>query len=139
MKHHTYAISDFLPMIPAQFVQYEGGMICLQGQRFITDCVHVDDAIGLLYTCPPCIGNVRLHKKERTAIRLSIASGTCTCLGKSIQIDSPGFDSPEVRIFFDNVFHFLIAVCEYSYQLHPIGLLFGSIPNGVTILFFHRV
>lgn len=33
MKHHTYAISDFQPMIPAQFVQYEGGMICLQWQR----------------------------------------------------------------------------------------------------------
>ena len=59
----------------------------------------MDDAIGLLYTCPPCIGNVRLHKKERTAIRLSIASGTCTCLGKSIQMDSPGFDSLEVRVF----------------------------------------
>ena len=30
----------------------------------------------------------------------------------------------------------LIAVCEYSYQFHPIGLLCGSIPHGVTILFF---
>ena len=43
-------------------------------------------------------------KKERTAIRLSIASGTCTCLGKSIQMDSPGFDSPEVRISFYSYF-----------------------------------
>ena len=41
--------------------------------------------------------------------------------------------------FLNDVFHFLIAVCEYSYQFHPIGLWCGSIPHGVTILFFHRV
>ena len=80
-------------MIPAQFVQYEGGMICLQWQRVM--CVM---RLDFYIHVPPCIGNVRLHKKERTAIRLSIASGTCTCLGKSIQMDSPGFDSPDVRI-----------------------------------------
>ena len=36
-------------------------------------------------------------------------------------------------------FFLLIAVCEYSYQFHPIGSWCGSIPHGVTILFFHRV
>lgn len=61
-------------------------------------------------------------------------------------MDSPGFDSLEVRIYFvwrkvdvhkTNIkVKPLIAVCEYSYQFHPIGLWCGSIPHGVTILFF---
>ena len=99
----------------------------------------MDDAIGLLYTCPPCIGNVRLHKKRENRNTVIHCIGDMHLSGKVHSDGQSGVRFPGGARFLNNVFHFLIAVCEYSYQFHPIGLWCGSIPHGVTILFFHRV
>lgn len=125
-------------MIPAQCVKYAGGMICLQWQRVM--CVmrldfyiHVPLALAM---------SVCIKKREPQY-------GYPLHRGHALVWESPSRWTARGSIprrcafviisYNGKQFFLLIAVCEYSYQFHPIGLWCGSIPHGVTILFFHRV
>ena len=135
---HTQYLT-FCQWFPPNAFNTRAGWFVYNGNGSFWIACHVDDAIGLLYTCPPCIGNVRLHKKRENRNTVIHCIGDMHSSGKVHSDGQSGVRFPGGARFLNNVFHFLIAVCEYSYQFHPIGLWCGSIPHGVTILFFHRV